>query len=162
MMSKSKKRCKLWLRDLVPKVAAAAVETVTAVPGLALAERASSSNLTSDSGENSSPSEVTNNMEKKDQASKKEIVVIHWVDSYAHSGQKAEEDWQHYGTGYAISVGILLNENEEQVTLAQDMFYDQPPTIEGDQFRNVFSIPKRCIVELQKFPCSIEYKKQEK
>ncbi|MDP2641369.1 MAG: hypothetical protein Q8P39_02405 [Candidatus Yanofskybacteria bacterium] len=96
-------------------------------------------------------------MKGKTQKQKREIVVVHWEDSYAHSGQKAEKEWKGYGTGLCVSVGLLTQEDENQITLAQDLFYHQPPTVEGDQFRNVFSIPKACVVAVEKFPCPIEY-----
>lgn len=93
---------------------------------------------------------------------KREIVAVHWEDSYGHTGQKPEEEWKDYGTGFCVSVGMLLAEDEKQITLAQDLFYDQPPTVEGDQFRNVVSIPKSCIVEAQKFAFPIDYSKNQK
>lgn len=96
-------------------------------------------------------------MENKNQQLNKEIVVVHWEDSYAHGGQKMEEEWKDYGTGFCVSAGILVKEDMNHITLAQDLFYSQPPTVEGDQFRNVFSIPKRCIVKMEKFSCPIEY-----
>lgn len=89
-------------------------------------------------------------------------MVVHWEDSYSHSGQKLDKEWKDYGTGFCISAGVLVKEDAGQITLAQDLFYDQPPTVEGDQFRNVFSIPKRCIVKVEKFLCPIEYRKRPK
>lgn len=104
-----------------------------------------------------------NIMRKKNQKLHREIVVVHWEDSYTHSGQKAEKEWSGYGTGFCISAGILVKEDTGQITLAQDLFYDQPPTVEGDQFRNVFSIPKRCIVKVEKIsaPSSMQKSKKE-
>ena len=99
-------------------------------------------------------------MKKELQKFNKEIAIIHWEDSWTHGNiQLSEKEWKEKNIGYAISIGLVVNENEKQISLAMDYFYPQNVDNEGS-FRVVNSFPKSAIHKIEKIKIPVEIKKQ--
>ena len=72
----------------------------------------------------------------------KGIAIIHWEDSWIHGNtQLSEKEWKNKNIGYAVSTGIIVNEDDKQISIATDYFYPQNVDNEGS-FRGVNSFPK--------------------
>jgi hypothetical protein len=99
---------------------------------------------------------MTKNMQKIN----KEFAIIHWEDSWTHGNlQLTEEEWKGKNIGYGISAGLIVNEDEKQISLATDYFYPQDVDEEGT-FRVVNSFPKSGIHEIVRFEIPVEIKNQ--
>ena len=79
-----------------------------------------------------------------------QIAIIYWVDSAIHgSEQKSREAWKSHKLVNGISVGIVVHEDKEQITIGQDWFYkDNLGSL--DEFRNVSSYPKKGITKIRR------------
>jgi len=99
-------------------------------------------------------------MKKKVQELNKEIAIIHWEDSWTHGDvQLSEKKWKNKNIGYAISAGLIVSENNKQISLATDYFYPQNVDYEGS-FRIVNSFPKSTIHKIVRIKLPTEIKKQ--
>ncbi|MDD4358409.1 MAG: hypothetical protein PHY30_01180 [Candidatus Pacebacteria bacterium] len=99
-------------------------------------------------------------MEKNIQEINKKFAIIHWEDSWTHGNlQLTEEDWKGKNIGYAVSAGLIVNEDEKQISLATDYFYPQDVDEEGT-FRMVNSFPKSGIHKIIRYEVPIEIKNQ--
>ena len=76
-----------------------------------------------------------------------EIAVIKWVDStyYKIDYADSEEDIPVISPKVLISCGFLINENEDAITISQDLVED------GDAKRLVLCIPKVSVLKYQIF-----------
>ena len=76
----------------------------------------------------------------------KEIAIIHWQDSWSHGlVQKTEAEWKKIvGNGSCVSVGLVVAEDKEQISIALDYFY--PQKLDEGSFRVVSSFP-RCNIQ---------------
>lgn len=68
------------------------------------------------------------------------ITEVHWVDSIAGSGWKLTEDYERENAADCFTIGILIDDGEESVTLVQNIGF------EPEQFNNTITIPK-CAVK---------------
>jgi len=99
-------------------------------------------------------------MEKNIKVTNREFAIIHWEDSWTHGNiQLTEEECKNKNIGYAISAGLIVNEDEKQISLATDYFYPQDVDNEGS-FRMVNSFPKNGIHEMVRIKIPIEIKNQ--
>ena len=99
-------------------------------------------------------------MKKEVQKLNKEIAIIHWEDSWTHGNvQLSEKKWKDKNIGYAVSAGLVVSEDDKQISLATDYFYPQNVDNEGS-FRMVNSFPKSAIHEIVRIKLPAEIKKQ--
>lgn len=90
----------------------------------------------------------------------KEFAIIHWEDSWTHGNiQLSEAEWKKKNIGYAVSVGLIVNEDRKQISLATDYFYPQSVDLDGS-FRVVNSFPKSSIHKIIRIELPVEIKKQ--
>ena len=88
----------------------------------------------------------------------REVAIIHWEDSYNHgSFYRSEKEWKVYGLVNAITVGMILDEDQRKINIATDYFYPQPPAEKEGAFRNVVSIPKVNILSIVRYLLSSFY-----
>lgn len=71
------------------------------------------------------------------------VVKIEWVDSISNSGWEGINSAKDIRPGNAVSVGFLLDEGDDYVTIAQDYIGDKGQ----EQVCNVMSIP-RCAIKI--------------
>ncbi len=64
------------------------------------------------------------------------IVMVEWVDSAFAQGWMSREVITHHRVSGIVSVGILVNENKEQITIVQGASMDK------DQYGDGITIPK--------------------
>lgn len=71
-----------------------------------------------------------------------EIAIIHWQDSWNFGlDQYKEKDWKNkVGVGQCVSVGFVVAEDKEQISIALDYFY--PQKLDEGSFRVVNTFPK--------------------
>jgi len=101
-----------------------------------------------------------NKIKKEVQKLNKEIAIIHWEDSWTHGNvQLSEKKWKNKNIGYAVSAGLIVNEDNKQISLATDYFYPQNVDTEGS-FRIVNSFPKSAIHKIVRIKLPAEIKKQ--
>lgn len=99
-------------------------------------------------------------MKKESQKLNREIAIIHWEDSWTHGGEQlSEEEWKKKGIGYAISTGLIVNEDDKQISIATDYFYPQNVDERGS-FRIVNSFPKSGIHNITRIKLPEEIKEQ--
>lgn len=84
---------------------------------------------------------------KKKIKQKDQFVLIYWKDAAMHGAEQvtrkqAEKDWHLIK---AISGGILVHEDKEQITIALDWFHQH------DEFRNLASYPKSGMYKVIKY-----------
>ncbi len=100
-------------------------------------------------------------MGNKTQKINKELAIIHWEDSWTHGNvQLSEKEWEKKSIGYVISAGLVVNEDDKQISLATDYFY--PQSVDEGSFRVVNSFPKSCIHKIIKIKLPAEIIKEAK
>ena len=89
----------------------------------------------------------------------KEIAIIHWEDSWCHGNlQLTEEECKSKSIGYGISAGLVVHEDEKQISLAIDYFY--PQDMDEGTFREINSFPKSGIHEIVRIEMPVEIENQ--
>jgi hypothetical protein len=71
------------------------------------------------------------------------IAEVHWVDSLAGSSWTLTEDYEGDNAIDCFTIGILINESESAVTLAQNVGFSP------DQFCNTITIPKCAVKSIE-------------
>ncbi|MFA5355224.1 MAG: hypothetical protein WC302_00600 [Candidatus Paceibacterota bacterium] len=98
-------------------------------------------------------------MKKNIQKNDKEIAIIHWEDSWTHGNvQLSEKEWKNKGIGYAISAGLIVGEDDKQISIAADYFY--PQNVDEGSFRSVNSFPKSGIHKIVRIKLPVEIEKE--
>lgn len=78
------------------------------------------------------------------------IAIISWRDAAIHGrNQVTETDTKDYGLMEGYSVGVIVNETKEFITLATDFFPSQKDN-EENTYRCLNSIPKGCIYRIRR------------
>lgn len=71
------------------------------------------------------------------------IAEVHWVDSLSGTSWTLTEDYECDNAVDCFSIGILINESESAVTLAQNVGFSP------NQFCNTITIPKCAIKSIK-------------
>jgi len=65
------------------------------------------------------------------------LVMVEWIDSYTEFGWNSKEDYELLKPTHPVSVGILIADSIESISLIQ--------TRSNDQYTSSITIPKGCI-----------------
>lgn len=78
------------------------------------------------------------------------IAIVFWKDAAIHGGdQRSREEWvKDSGLVSGISVGHIVHENKEKITLAMDFFPPDKKRVFDDQFRVTSTYPKSGIKQI--------------
>lgn len=86
---------------------------------------------------------------------KKQIAIIWWKDAATHgSEQKTFSEIKEFGLIKGISCGVIVAEDKEKITLAQDCFpkdqQEKAMCYSEDNFRSTSSYPKSQVKKIKR------------